>query len=328
MATVTELSDPYANFMLSPLPPTAADVCGVCLTFTDGWSTCYPCGHQARFTDAVLPISYSVTFGQMHTALQQYKRGHAVAARRLQVQLAAVLWRFLSLHERCLARSAGVDRFDLVATVPSSSAERDDAHPLRRLVGELIAPTRARHQRLLVRSGTPVPERAEEPGQVQPDGRSRQRVDPPHRRHVDHRRERPERRRRAEDRGRRSRRRARPRPPRQRRLRREREATEGAAQAVQHDRNTRFSRFCLIARVVERVTGRAVCLSFSEALQRCAAPEEVVRLCSRSQSTLTERRLRIRRSRAISRYRGSRSYQLPARRVRSASLSSIQVGAE
>jgi hypothetical protein len=27
MATVTELSDPYANFMLSPLPPSSADVC-------------------------------------------------------------------------------------------------------------------------------------------------------------------------------------------------------------------------------------------------------------------------------------------------------------
>jgi hypothetical protein len=99
MATVTELSDPYANFMLSPLPPAAPDVCSVCLTFTEGWSTCYPCGHQARFADAVLPISYSVAFGQLHTALQQYKRGYPSAARQFQIQLAAVLWRFVSLHE-------------------------------------------------------------------------------------------------------------------------------------------------------------------------------------------------------------------------------------
>jgi predicted amidophosphoribosyltransferase len=168
MATVTELSDPYANFMLSPLPPAAPDVCSVCLTFTEGWSTCYPCGHQARFADAVLPISYSVAFGQLHTALQQYKRGYPSAARQFQIQLAAVLWRFVSLHEGCLARRVGVAGFDVVATVPSSSVQRDEDHPLRRLGSEVIAPTRERHRRLLMRSGTPVAERAVDPGKFNP----------------------------------------------------------------------------------------------------------------------------------------------------------------
>ena len=36
------------------------------------------------------------------------------------------------------------------------------------------------------------------------------------------------------------------------------------------------SRFCVLARVVERATGRAVCLAFSEALERYGAPEEVL----------------------------------------------------
>lgn len=36
------------------------------------------------------------------------------------------------------------------------------------------------------------------------------------------------------------------------------------------------SRYCVIARVVERATGRAVCLAFSEALQRHGVPEEVL----------------------------------------------------
>src|SRR4051812_767407 len=36
------------------------------------------------------------------------------------------------------------------------------------------------------------------------------------------------------------------------------------------------SRYCVVARVVERATGRAVCLAFSEALQRYGAPEEVL----------------------------------------------------
>lgn len=168
MATVAELSDPYANFMLNPLPPAAADVCSVCLTFTDGYGTCYRCGHQTRFADAVLPISYSVAFGQLHTALRQYKRGHPSAARQFELQLAAVLWRFVSIHEGCLARSTGVPGFDLVTTVPSSSMERDEAHPLRRLVGELAAPTRTRYRRLLRRSGTPVAERNVDPGKYNP----------------------------------------------------------------------------------------------------------------------------------------------------------------
>jgi transposase InsO family protein len=36
------------------------------------------------------------------------------------------------------------------------------------------------------------------------------------------------------------------------------------------------SRFCVLARVAERATGRAICLAFSEALQRYGAPEEVL----------------------------------------------------
>ena len=36
------------------------------------------------------------------------------------------------------------------------------------------------------------------------------------------------------------------------------------------------SRYCVLARVVERATGRAVCLAFTQALQRYGAPEEVL----------------------------------------------------
>jgi transposase InsO family protein len=36
------------------------------------------------------------------------------------------------------------------------------------------------------------------------------------------------------------------------------------------------SRYCVLARVVERATGRAVCLAFSEALERYGVPEEVL----------------------------------------------------
>ena len=67
MATVAELSGPYANFMLNPLPPATRAVCSVCLTFTDGHDTCYQCQWGARFADAVLPISYSALLHPLDT---------------------------------------------------------------------------------------------------------------------------------------------------------------------------------------------------------------------------------------------------------------------
>ena len=36
------------------------------------------------------------------------------------------------------------------------------------------------------------------------------------------------------------------------------------------------SRFCVMAEVVERATGRAVCLAFAQALARFGVPEEVI----------------------------------------------------
>jgi predicted phosphoribosyltransferase len=67
-----------------------------------------------------------------------------------------------------LAQHAGVSHFDIVTTVPSSSPERDAIHPLRRIVGEIVAPTRDRYRRLLMRSGTPVADRAVDPGKYNP----------------------------------------------------------------------------------------------------------------------------------------------------------------
>ena len=159
MATVQELSDPYAHFMLNPLAPQTADVCEVCTTFTEGYPTCYPCGHNAVFADAVLPISYSVHFGQLHTALRGYKGDSIRAAERFRFQLAAVMWRFLGQHEQCLARAVGVQAFDVVTTVPSGWAERDEKHPLHEIVGKLVGPTRPRYERLLSRSGVEIGER-------------------------------------------------------------------------------------------------------------------------------------------------------------------------
>jgi predicted amidophosphoribosyltransferase len=158
MATVRELSAPYENFMLSPRH--GDGVCVRCFNFTDGYQECYACGHQVNVLDVVVPISYSIAHEQLHHALAQYKRLTGTAGRRLAVQLAAVIWRYLDGHEACVADAAGVSTFPVVTTVPSGDPARDDGHQLRWMVAEAIGPTCGRHERLLRRSSAAVGVRA------------------------------------------------------------------------------------------------------------------------------------------------------------------------
>jgi predicted amidophosphoribosyltransferase len=154
MPTVGELTALYENFMLGPRA--GPDVCNVCFNFTRGYSRCYACAHGEVRLDAVAPISYSVAHEQLHHALARYKRLSGDVARRLSIELAAVLWRFLAEHESCVASAAQAPAFELVTTVPSSDRERDESHPLRWIVGEVVGPTRDRHERLLERSQADV----------------------------------------------------------------------------------------------------------------------------------------------------------------------------
>jgi predicted phosphoribosyltransferase len=156
--TVAELTQLYTNFMLGPRR--GPDVCKRCFNFTRGYELCYTCAHGEQWLDAMIPVSYSVAREQLHHALANYKRLTGEVARRLAVELAAVLWRFLAEHEACLATAAGVGALELVTTVPSGDLGRDEHHPLRWMAGELIRPTRGRHERLLMRSAVEVPRRA------------------------------------------------------------------------------------------------------------------------------------------------------------------------
>lgn len=166
MATVADLSGPYASFMIGPRR--GRGVCRVCFNLTDGYEQCYRCARRSVRLDAVAPISYSIAREPLHSALVGYKRLEGGVARRLSLELAAVLWRYLAVHERCIAHAADAERFELVTTVPSGSRERDQSHPLRRIVGELVAPTRARYEPLLARSATAVAPRAFEPSKFEP----------------------------------------------------------------------------------------------------------------------------------------------------------------
>lgn len=161
MPTVRELSSPYENFMLGPR--SGPGVCLRCFNLTDGYELCYACTRHDSVLDAMAPISYSVAHEQLHHALASYKRLASSAGRRLTIQLAAVLWRYLESHEPCLARAAGIDAFSIVTSVPSGDPARDDQHPLRQIVAEIVGVTRDRHRRLLRRSALEVPPRTFNP---------------------------------------------------------------------------------------------------------------------------------------------------------------------
>lgn len=161
MPTVGELSSLYENVLLGPRR--GPDVCGTCFNFTAGYGRCYACAHGHESLDALIPISYSVAREQLHHALASYKRLDGDVARRLQAVLAAILWRFLTTHEACVARAARTQRFDITTTVPSGARARDDSHPLRHIVGDLVGPTRDRYRPLLRRAGTEAPPRTFNP---------------------------------------------------------------------------------------------------------------------------------------------------------------------
>jgi predicted amidophosphoribosyltransferase len=166
MTSVADLIAQYEGIMLTPRH--GPGVCEVCLNLTRGYERCFACSSIPSQLDVVVPVSYSVAHEQLHHALAGYKRLEGLPARRYTRDLAAILWRFLARHERCVADAAGAQRFDLVTTVPSTDRDRDERHPLRLIVDELVGPTRGRHERLLRRSGVGPAQRTFDPRRYEP----------------------------------------------------------------------------------------------------------------------------------------------------------------
>jgi hypothetical protein len=158
MATVRQLTALDETFMVTPR--LREGVCRKCFNLIEGHERCYACANGGDALAAMLPISYSIGHEQLHHALGGYKRTGGRVSRHLAMELAGMLWRFLDRHEACLARAAQTAGFALVTTVPSTDPVRDQEHPLRLVVGELVGLTRARYGDLLRRSQAAVAERA------------------------------------------------------------------------------------------------------------------------------------------------------------------------
>ncbi len=165
--TVTAVSAPYANYLV-PVPGAGPGVCGVCHSAVyDGHSTCYPCDEAARtlktaVADVTAFVSLAPAGDQFARELFTYKRpGVPDDVRRNRiVGLAAVLWRWLSAHEQCLAQRFGIERFDLITTVPSTSG-RHGPHPLETVVAGLVSGTAQRYEPLLCVNRADLPPRAQ-----------------------------------------------------------------------------------------------------------------------------------------------------------------------
>lgn len=164
--TVDEVSASYANFMLNPAPA-GPGICSVCWRFANPpYRTCYECErHVPQIADVVVPITYSIEREQMNHSLRHYKDGATEKIRdRLTLDLAAVLWRFLREHERCVAARIGVESFDVVTVVPSGIRASDETRDrLRRIVGEIVGPTAERFERLLAPTDTAAPKHQYDP---------------------------------------------------------------------------------------------------------------------------------------------------------------------
>lgn len=155
------LSSSSVERLLSPR--CGPGVCPRCLNLAAAEGLCRACGANEHRLAAVVPISYSVGGEWLHHVIASYKRDADPSVPDALATLAELCQEFISSHEHCVALASGVAEFGLVTTVPSAAPLRDLHHPLRRVVGELVASTRDRYERLLLRSVTPVIPRVFDP---------------------------------------------------------------------------------------------------------------------------------------------------------------------
>ncbi|WP_432058699.1 hypothetical protein [Streptomyces sp. bgisy022] len=110
---------------------------------------------NTRAADTVVPISLALKGEQYANELWRYKNTTGPQQQHFHRGIGAVLWRFLGMHEQCIADHCAVDGFDTVTTVPSTSGRH--GHPLRTMVADMVGVTRGRHRDLL----TPAPNAAD-----------------------------------------------------------------------------------------------------------------------------------------------------------------------
>jgi predicted amidophosphoribosyltransferase len=143
VATARELTDPYLTTYVPP-PKAGPGVCEVCHTATHGsppYPRCWSCRETCRLVthpvELVVPVSLTRTDmeAQLYNVLRDYKSDYVPESVRAQhrAQIAALLLRFLTRHQGCIAEAAGA-YFDTITIVPSKGG-RAGSHPLEQAIG-------------------------------------------------------------------------------------------------------------------------------------------------------------------------------------------------
>jgi predicted amidophosphoribosyltransferase len=154
VATAEEITEPHLSLYVPP-PPAGPGVCDTCHGAPrPGYGRCWSCdttrANVSHPLALVVPVSLTRTDSeaQLHNVLRDYKHSPDPAVRdRHQLHVAALLWRFLGHHRRCVEEAAGRP-FDTITVVPSKSG-RTGAHPLEQAIGRTPQRMRELHQRLL-----------------------------------------------------------------------------------------------------------------------------------------------------------------------------------
>lgn len=156
--TIAEVSDPYANYLV-PVPPVGDGVCITCHSSVYGYERCLPCTRAwqklgSLTADATAFVSLAPAGQQLARELLTYKRDDIAERHRHQrmVGLAAVLWRWLAVHEPHVAHRAGTPEFSAITSIPSTKG-RPGEHPLKRLVSGIVTGTGTRYRNLLEAQG-------------------------------------------------------------------------------------------------------------------------------------------------------------------------------
>ncbi|WP_143737817.1 hypothetical protein [Microbispora sp. GKU 823] len=151
------------------VPPVRLGVCRICHSGPnnrgDGkpWPTCASCKRTTQnltgYTENVVPISLTTKETQLYDVLVREKTPYGVTGRRSRVDfLAATVTHFYQKHAGCLRGLAG-GSFTIVATIPSTGAERPvQAFPLMdAVVGKVSALARLFRPLLLQADGEFAP---------------------------------------------------------------------------------------------------------------------------------------------------------------------------
>ncbi|MFI9810952.1 hypothetical protein [Saccharothrix variisporea] len=106
-----------------------------------------------ELADVVVPISLAISGTQLTRELSGYKyNGSPTVRKEFAHNLASALATFLASHERCLAATAGVERFDLVTIAPGTR-QRNGQHPLAVILGKTVMRTSGRFVEVMSATG-------------------------------------------------------------------------------------------------------------------------------------------------------------------------------